>query len=224
MIESGGNYWDWVSAQEQITDEDVEDFGEILTEAYYTLKPHLDSMVWPECNILYLNQIYRIPQRKIGEYIGLSQYGVSKRLHSAIRRLKMKLKCPEHSLSTAKQELSTILSGGNLQTAVSYYYFNSLQVSTFLGHYTVISKVTNILKTATTDPINGALLGHNLHNLPKYQLNKNNEYFKIKNSKHTITKIANKYLPYFLAIKEITTVGESVFKNQERNSILEGLE
>lgn len=215
-MEQTGNYWDWVSAQEQRTDEDSEDFTEVLTEAYDTLKPALDSMVWPECNILYLNQIYRVPQRKIGEYIGLSQYGVSKRLRAAIRRLKMKLKCPEQNLTKVRQELSLFLSPANLHSAMSYYYFNSFQISVFLNTRIHLTQLTHILEQFNTDYADGLKQGLQLTYKTNIELSKNLQYQTQLNNKTEVLKIVNKYLPYFQAIKEITTVGESAFKNQER--------
>lgn len=220
---SGGNYWDWVSAQDQMDYTDVEDLKTLIQDCYEFLKPFLDRMVWVECNTIYLNQIHRISQTDVGNYLGISQYGVSKRLRTAIRRLKMKLKCPETDNIIARRELGYLFGDQYITQVMSYYIFNSNQVNRELEYSTPISlsNIVNILQMIISDPEKGLLVSHYISHLPRQELESHPEYHKVQESvSHTssdtnIVLLAEKYLPYFQIIDEITTTGESVFKNED---------
>lgn len=128
MQEGKLDYWDWVSSQDTLDVTDKEDITELLKECYEWIAPYLERMFWVDANVIYLNKIHRVPQRDIGGYLGISQLGVSKRIRSAMKKLKLRVKEPELDLTIVKDELAQILPPAHHSVAMLIYTYQCKSV------------------------------------------------------------------------------------------------
>lgn len=207
------SYWDYVSSQDLMDYTDAEDMKSLIQSCYSFLEPFITRSVWVECNTILLNQIHNVSQNIIGDYLGISQYGVSKRLKVAIKRLKIKVRIPEQDTSIAKNELSKLFSEENLQIVMSYYLFNSKQFTCYLYNKPDldIHKIVEILEKMITDRKTGILLGHGLKitDIGKPDAN----YILDQSRDVDVKDLAKKYVDYFREIAQNSTIGEARFNN-----------
>ena len=214
------NYWDWISIQDKQDYTDREDFASVAKDCLEQLTPMLDKMVWVDANIIYLNKVYDIPQHRIAEYLGISQYGVSKRLRKAMERLKVKVKCPEGDYLKAQRELGVAF-GSSLGEIMCLYLFNTLSmVSSLYGEKTkfeTIDRAKAFIK-AKDEPIKYAIIAHGLAHLNEAQLRISKDYDKILQNEAKIKAISQKYSEYFELVLETSAIGEFVFNKAKKNN------
>lgn len=217
MIEKE-NYWDWVSTQ------DIQDYSnrdesiqELMLQSIDYIMPYLDDLCWVDANIIYL-QAHKIPQHAIAKYLGISQYGVSKRYHRAMDRLKVKLSRPEANYSTAEQELALAF-GKSKGSIMCVYLFNNLSMVALL--YGVKEKFDSIDRIKAfinaQNDFNQILTAQKLQNLNIAELKRKQEYATIMESKDRILEIVAKYSKYFELVLKESSIGEVVFNKQNRN-------
>ena len=201
------NYWDWISIQDKQDYTDREDFASVAKDCLEQLTPMLDKMVWVDANIIYLNKVYDIPQHRIAEYLGISQYGVSKRLRKAMERLKVKVKCPEGDYLKAQRELGVAF--GSLSMVSSLYGEKT--------KFETIDRAKAFIK-AKDEPIKYAIIAHGLAHLNEAQLRISKDYDKILQNEAQIKAISQKYSEYFELVLETSAIGEFVFNKAKKNN------
>lgn len=146
------DYWDWVSTQDQVELGSVETLQTLIKEHFDYIRPSLHKMFWLEANTIYLNQVYNIPQKVIGYYVNMSQLGISKRLHSGLKRLQIYFVKPKESMQQVRDDISSLLSPKELQVTLLYYQFHNLSIVDRIVPYNkkqliaIINAVIDILK------------------------------------------------------------------------------
>lgn len=126
------NYWDWVSSQDLITPEDKEDIRTLIKDCFDFVKPYLDELMWVEANIIYLNYVHDVPQSTIANLIGITQLGVSKRLHSGIRKLKIVISRPTKDSREVLSFLRGFFSERDCNILLQYYFFKTYSLTSVM--------------------------------------------------------------------------------------------
>lgn len=219
-IEEPENFWDWVSIQVQQDYDDKEDFATLVKQSLDFLNPYLDRMIWVEANIIYLNKVYDISQTLVGDYLGISQFGVSKRARKGMERLKVKIKCPEQDYAKVRDDLVLVFGEDNVGIAMSLYVFNTLSMTQQLySHHTkdYIVDTIEAFISAKDIPIESAIKAHGLGGFNIAKLKRLPEYHAILANEQEIVEVSQKYGEYFRLILDTTGVGELVFNKQNRN-------
>lgn len=111
-----------------------------------SLRPYLCSLFWVDANVVYLNQGFNVSQMLIADYLGISQLGVSKRLHSAYEKIKFILTKPTQDLSELQSTLSKIVCGKDLYIIISLSNTCSIAITALLLNESRFN-VTNCLKS-----------------------------------------------------------------------------
>lgn len=214
MRELKDNYWDWVSSQDQVDYTERDDFATIVKDCLEQLNPYLDKLIWVEANIIYLNKVYDINQTIVGNYLGISQFGVSKRLRKAIERLRVKMTCPEQDHEKARQELLPAFGEDFIGVAMSLYIFNTMSMTLTLYPEVTREEVLDRIEAfIRADGIASRGLG----NLNRAQLKANPSYHETLANEAKIQDASTKYRDYFRLILDTTSIGEFVFNKQNRN-------
>jgi hypothetical protein len=128
-------FWDYVSSMTQKQHEDT--IKDLFSASFHFIKPTLDRLCWIDSNYLYMNLVCGVSQVKIAEVFGVSQLGVSKRIRTAVRKIRNEFKKPEVDPNQVRRDLSMLVDRNYLETAVIYY-----QVKTF----SVTSKIVGGVK------------------------------------------------------------------------------
>lgn len=220
MADGKLDYWDFVSTQDRQDYTNREDFATLAKESLEFLNPYLDKMIWVEANIIYLNKVYDISQKLIGNYLNISQYGVSKRLNKAMERLKVKVKCPNNDYGAVRDELLLAFGERNISPAMCLYVFNNMTMAVAIEQEKLKDRIVAVIEAfinAKDNPIKYATIAHGLDTLNQAQLNINKEYKRIIENKDKIRNISLKYGDYFQMILDSTGIGEFVFNKQNRN-------
>lgn len=214
------NYWDFISAQDLIDYSDVDTLNSIAIDSFENLQPMLEDMTWVDANVLYLALIYEISQSQIGDYLGISQFGVSKRYRKALQRLKTKASRPSTDYAKVRDELLPVFGEDSIGIAMALYIFNNLNVTLTTYAYetkeSVFEKV-NAFISAKDDPVNQAIIAHGLHHLNPAQLKQTQEFNDIQANEAKIVTASTKYGAYFKMILDTTSIGEAVF-NKAKNA------
>lgn len=207
MTENRGDYWDWVSSQDLIDYTDKEDIRELLKQSFTYINPYLDKLFWVEANAIYLNQIYDVAQVEIAKYLGISQLGVSKRVRSGIRKLKLRLLLSNTDLRTLRADLSQIFTGELLEYATLLCKVQSVGVTNRIlnkGRPT-LNTITDTLSLAKTQPL-------------KAYRESTKDYRKLTEEElESIQRVATKYYEFFNQSKTLSTVGDYLFKRDDLN-------
>jgi len=82
---------------------------DILSMDYEFFSSYIDDLYFIEANMVYMNYVCDVPQMVIADIFNMRQYGVSKRIYSAFRRLSIRMKAPDSNLSDSYNFLSKIL-------------------------------------------------------------------------------------------------------------------
>lgn len=218
MSEFKDNYWDWVSSQDRVDYTDRDDFATIVKDCLEQLNPYLDRLIWVEANIIYLNRVYDINQTIVGNYLGISQYGVSKRLRKAMERLQVKIKCPEKDYEKAKAGLLPAFGSDFIGVVMSLYIFNNLTMTLALYSNETKESVTDRLHAFIhIDEPNALLKVRGIAHLNPAQLKLSADYTDLLAHEAQIREASAKYRDYFQLILDTTSIGEFVFNKQNRN-------
>lgn len=214
------NYWDFISTQDIIDYSDVDTLNSIAIDSFENLQPLLEDMTWVDANVLYLALIYEINQSQIGDYLGISQFGVSKRYRKALQRLKTKASRPESNYAKVRDELLPAFGEDSIGVAMSMYIFNNLNVTlTTYSHETKESVYIKIgaFVNVKDNPAQQAIIAHGLDHLNPAQLKQTQEFYDIQANTEQIITASTKYGAYFKMILETTSIGEAVF-NKAKNA------
>ena len=133
MIDESYNYWDYISTLEHLSYDDKEGLDALFRDCFYFVRPYLLDLNWVECNLIYLNIIQEVSQRKIMGYFGCSQYAVSTRIHKGLLRLRIRLSKPEVNEYQIHKDFNLLFPNPQDKLkALAYYKFNSYQVNYFI--------------------------------------------------------------------------------------------
>lgn len=127
------HYIDYLSTLPQ--DEMGDTLKDLMRDNYEFFKHYLDELYHVESNYIYLNLVCGVSQTRIGKMVGVSQYGVSKRISSGLNKLSYLLKIPEKNKSIVKQDLDMLLPLLEADILFNYY---------FLKTYALTGRVMNI--------------------------------------------------------------------------------
>lgn len=94
---------------------------DIIKENYEYLAPYINSLYYIEANILYLNYVHKVPQTVIADIFQMTQYGVSKRIVSALKRLSIFMSTPNQDVADSFEFLKNIISN-NEAMAITLFY------------------------------------------------------------------------------------------------------
>lgn len=124
-------YWDQISTvSHREAEESIKD---LFQSAFRFIEPFMTELFWIDQNFLYLNLVCGTPQQKIANMFGVSQLGVSKRVRSAIKKIRWKITKPEKDLNKLYDILWTILPADAVECMVMYYQY---------GTYSIVSEIS----------------------------------------------------------------------------------
>jgi hypothetical protein len=141
------NYLDYLA---NISTEDMGESLRTLVKEYYdSFKPYLDELYHIEANYIYLNVVCGVPQVLIADTVGVSQYGVSKRVTGGFKKLEYLLKIPEKSRPIVSGDFEAILPPYMSETLFSYYFLR-----TFALTARVLDLDPNVVNVTVSEAIN----------------------------------------------------------------------
>lgn len=143
------------------TDNSEESMKSIIEAEYPYLASYIDSLYFIESNILFLNYVQNVPQREVAEMFNIKQYGVSKRVASAIKRLSIHLKAPNKEAKDSFLFLDKLLTYEDAYNLTVRYSLKTLALSASVikGSTTSVTKSSRksekLLKeySLLTDPL-----------------------------------------------------------------------
>lgn len=121
------SYLDYLA---NITEADMGETLRTLVRDYYdAFKPYLDELIHVEANSIYLNLVCGVSQERIGQLLGISQYGVSKRVRGGLSKLSHLLKIPEKNRSIVKQDFDELLPAHSSEILLLYYFLRTFAIT-----------------------------------------------------------------------------------------------
>ncbi len=110
-----------------------EDMGEslkdLMRDHYHLFKPYLEELFHVEANCIYLNTICGVSQTKIGESMGISQYGVSKRVRGGLAKLSHLLKIPEKDKEIVRNDFDLLIASNKSEVLFLYYFLRTFALT-----------------------------------------------------------------------------------------------
>jgi len=122
------SYWDYVSVNKS-DDGNREGIKDLIKDSFLTVVPYLNQLYWVDAIVFYMNAYLDIPQVKIAEILGLSQFGVSKRYRSSIKKLKSVFNKPFKDTGILIDRLGVILPESYIEKIILYYFFTTFSLS-----------------------------------------------------------------------------------------------
>ena len=120
-----------IGGSEVASNQDIqEDIKDLIASEYNFLYPYIDSLYFIEANSIYLNYIAKITQTEIANIFNIKQYGISKRISSALKRLNIQLKAPDGDTEDSYKFISNILSPTSSYTLVIWYNLKTVSATT----------------------------------------------------------------------------------------------
>lgn len=98
---------------------------DLMRENFSAFSHYLDGLYHVEATCIYLNVVCRVPQKKVARMLGISQYGVSKRVRSGIDKLPHLLRSPERDRVVVKADLFELLPPVTAEVVFVYYHLNT---------------------------------------------------------------------------------------------------
>lgn len=206
------NYFDWVASQGKVIDyTDKESIKTLLKDCFPFIKPHLDNLFWVEANSIYLNIVHYIPQTTIAEYLRVSQLGISKRIRSGIKKLKLRLMKPENNMRIVRQDFLELFTLDIAQVIIAYYQMHNISM---------LSRIYHAKNNEIRSKINRAYIQLELINAGKVE-----DYISFVQPQHplavvdnfeSLQRVCQKYYSYFQEVKSLGTVGDFLFKRNDR--------
>lgn len=102
---------------------------DLMRDHYDLFKPYLGELFHVEANCIYLNLICGVSQTKIGESMGISQYGVSKRVRGGLNKLTHLLKIPERDRTVVRYDFNELLSESKAEILFLYYFLRTFALT-----------------------------------------------------------------------------------------------
>ena len=110
-----------VASTVEASDPEDEKLKDIIKDNYEYLAPYIDSLYYVEANIIYLNYVHNVPQSLIAEVFNMTQYGVSKRIMSALKRLSIFMSIPNQDTADNYDFLKKFLPNSRATTITMFY-------------------------------------------------------------------------------------------------------
>lgn len=126
-MKSDKYYWDYISSL--TPSESKETIKGLCQENFHFLRPVLDELFWVDSHVVFLNLVCGVPQMKIASIMGTSQLGISKRVRSAWKKIRVILMRPESDVFKIRSHFHCILSGSLVETALIYYQIKTFSVT-----------------------------------------------------------------------------------------------
>jgi hypothetical protein len=121
----------------------VKDF---LQKEYNYLAPYIDNLYYIEANIVFLNYVCKVPQVLISDIFSIKQYGVSKRISSALKRLSIQLKSPDKKLKDSYDFLKNIMPSVNAYVLLIWYDIKTVYATTLIVRASNLAVSSNMNK------------------------------------------------------------------------------
>jgi predicted transcriptional regulator len=128
----GDFFWDYISVMDR--KEAEASIKDLFQDAFKFIELFVQELFWIDQNFLYLNLVCNVPQTKIASMFGVSQLAVSKRVRSAVKKLRMIISKPESDSQVLRNNLSLLLPSGMVEIMMVYYRF---------GTYSITSKIVD---------------------------------------------------------------------------------
>lgn len=128
----GDFFWDYISVMDKKDAE--ESIKDLFQDAFKFIELFVQELFWIDQNFLYLNLVCNVPQTKIASMFGVSQLAVSKRVRSAVKKLRMIISKPESDSLVLRNNLSLLLPCNMVEIMMVYYRF---------GTYSITSKIVD---------------------------------------------------------------------------------
>ncbi len=113
-----------------ISTEEIGDTLKTLVRDHYdSFKPYLDELYHVEANYIYLNVVCGVSQTNIAKTVGVSQYGVSKRVTGGFKKLEYLLKIPEKNRPLVKTDFEGMLPPHMSETLFNYYFLRTFALT-----------------------------------------------------------------------------------------------
>lgn len=140
------SYLDYLS---HISNQDMgESLRTLVRDHFDSFKPYLDELYHVEANYIYLNVVCGVPQVLIADTVGVSQYGVSKRVTGGFKKLEYLLKIPEKNRVLVKKDFEDVLPPYMSETLFNYYFLR-----TFALTARVLDLDPNVVNVTVSDAI-----------------------------------------------------------------------
>lgn len=148
-------------------DQEGETLKDLMREHYDIFRPYLDSLFHVEANCIYLNLICGVPQTKIGEVLGISQYGVSKRVRGGLNKLIHLVKIPETNRVILRQDFETLLPRNKSEVLFLYYFLRTfalvsriMRVDPNIINTMVLKSVEDLLRYSQCDNLKSFMVAY----------------------------------------------------------------
>lgn len=125
-----------------------EKLRDIIKDNYEYLAPYIDSLYYVEANIIYLNYVHNVPQVLIAEIFNMTQYGVSKRIMSALKRLSIFMSIPNQDTADNYNFLKKFLPNSRATAITMFYSLKTVHT---------VSRVLRASNLTVTDVINDTM-------------------------------------------------------------------
>lgn len=230
------NYIDYLSTLPQ--EEAGDTLKDLMRDNYEFFKHYIDELFHVEANYIYLNLVCGVSQTRIAEIIGVSQYGVSKRIASGLNKLSYLLKIPEKSKQVVKEDLYELLPLFEADVTFNYYFMKTYALT---GRVMVIDAnlVNNIIfnslqmldklakSNTLTEFISNYLKNHriNIGSIRDLELRYPDIYKKIVHFRdqpeelETNTLKASRYHTYIKGLIKVASYGDYTFKMYDKERI-----
>ncbi|EJF06169.1 hypothetical protein ThvES_00017550, partial [Thiovulum sp. ES] len=168
----------WVNNLDNISSasrEGIELLKDLIKEEFPLFKQLSEDLYYIEVNFIYLNLYLGISQQKIGELFGLSQLGVSKRVHSGLKKLQLLSQRPEKSPNKVREDLHTMLPTALANTSHKYYFLKTFSIVgdiSYLSNSTIrlrVVKAIQLMKSLSNIETEYELIEYlsSVHNISK---------------------------------------------------------
>jgi len=221
-MEENNGYWDYIST---LDSKDIEEpLKELIKDSFVFFNPYLNELFYIEANYIYLNYVWDIPQAKIGDLFGVSQYGVSKRIKSGLKKINTIFKRPENDRNIVRNDFASILPKDLVEISVLYY---------FLKTFSLVSNIVDISYGNMRNKINYVLQilekykGCNQQEYKKYYKellgSKADElYINLLEDEHfyknELVKV-ERYYDYMKELSESYNYGDYLFKRDDNKRL-----
>jgi len=211
------SYWDYVSVNKN-EDYNKEGVKDLVKDAFLTLVPYLNQLYWVDATVFYMNAYLDIPQVKIAEILGLSQFGVSKRYRSSIKKLKSVFNKPFRDIKVLIDRLGMLLPEDSVEKIILYYSFTTFSLSAKMSgdvsSSSVVLKINRIIDTLV-EYAEAGTKEQFLSLVKKYKPNITDEELKNLNWKVYYTTVV-KLLKYIDVLKSTHSYGSYIFKINDK--------
>ena len=191
---------DYVSCHmdsENVGNESVRDVLHDNVDLFYQ---YSSDLFFIEANMLYLYAVKKTPQTLIGEMMGVSQPAVSKRLNSALGKLKLLIDAPEKDRELVRADLEKVVDSPlDLESMIMYYELKT---------YNLVSEITGIKPTTISNTVK-----RNIKIMAKIIVTSEKRGLDNLDDK-TIERyiVSKRYHDHFVRITESVNYGDYTFK------------